>query len=695
MSTKVNKRKVLPVRDLFKFSPNELLKGLRTNLTIEFEDKSKDRFIDMSWKEVILQRYVMELLLTSLENGDTIIDLSKFPITTDYCINKYYVEHIFTSTTITKFLEAVFKTIVLSQRAIGQELSRSALDKFYFTIVNIYNTIYNDMVYSITDYVGSSRITDFMEIQNNDELLNSILAVKNAKHDDKHKAIANSYAVLDKILRDDHLYPTNDIRLGYVSGNINSKQVKQLLSCRGFITELDGSIFKYPVYTSFTLGMHNIHDLAIESRAGAKSLYTSNKAVQNSEYFARGLQLVTMILERLVDGDCGSKNYMDWYVKPDSKDTKSDLPNLLGKRYLNPDTGKEEVITKDHKHLEGKTIKIRSILRCALKDKRQVCMACFGDLGFSVPSHANLGHFCSVELSQKITQSILSTKHEMSSVKANDIKIADTTKEYMETHGSDYYLKPKPHPDIKYSIVVTQQEAYGIKDLTPDTKLHLLDPLRVSKIENVILIKEYKGTEEQIVLPIQDANRPGSFTIKFIEHIMKVGWSVNDKDNYVISLDKWNVKYPIFNLLELEYSFKVLNKEISGMFKGIKWKKGQGSELSPEVFLTRIFDMANAKLDINLALLEGIVYSFVIRDYTTYDYRLGGYSTTGEYDNRSLVKMNTIIHNRSLGAAYGWERVLNDVIKAPYVFNGRNAIDHPMDVTIKPDQVLKEYYASN
>ena len=688
-----NTTSVLPVRELFNFSAFELFKGLRTNLLIEFESE-KDNIIAMTWKEVILQRYLLELLTKDIYNDSHRISLFNIPITTDLCLCKYYTEGVFTSNTITKYLEQLFKSIVKLLNSHNPPLPRDMLDIFFRDIVIMYNTIHNDIIYSIAEYVSTARLSDFVEIQNNEELLNSMLAVREASPDKKNEAIANSYNTLDRILREDKRYENNDVRLGYVSGNANARQVKQLLGPRGFITELDGTIFKYPVCTSFTLGLNDLYDIAIESRAGAKALYTSNKAVQQSEYLARGLQLVTMILEKLEDGDCGSPYYLDWYVRPASDQNKSDLPNLLGKWFLNPETGEEEVITKDHKWLEGKTIKLRSILKCTCKDKSHVCIKCFGELGYSVPSHANLGHYCSVELSEKITQSILSTKHEMSSAKANDIRLNDTTKKYLYVKGNDYYFNEgllNNKSGIEYKFVINQREAFGIKDLTNTTKINTIDPLRVSRIESIGMLK-MKGDEvlEYEILPIKDVNRHGSFTHKFIEHILNCDWYLNDKDEYVIPLNKWNIKQPIINLLDLEYSFKALNTDVSKLFRKIKQKKGVGAIDSPELLLQKLFNTVNFKLDVNIALLEGIIYSFVIRDFVTDDCHVGGYTKeNGEPANRSLRQLHETVCGRSLGAAYGWERVVN-LIKSPSSFGGANAVDHPMDVVIKPDQVVRK-----
>lgn len=688
------KMRVLPVRELLKFSPTELFNGLRTDLLIEFES-DRDNVIAMTWKEIVLQRYVLDILTKDIYNDKYRMSLSDIPIPTNLCICKYYTEGIFTSSTITKYLEEVFKLVVQKLNSHNPKLPRDLLDVFFQNIAYMYNDIYNDVVYNITEYVSTSRITDFVEIQQNEELLESMVKVKEAPVEEKNKAIMASYDVLDKILRHDPRYKNNDIRLGYVSGNVNGRQVRQLLSSRGHITELDGTIFKYPVANSFTLGLNDLYDLAIESRAGAKALYTSNKAVQSSEYLARGLQLVTMILEKLDDEDCGSKYYLDWYVRPAGPDNKADLPNLLGKKFLNPETNREEVITKDHKWLEGKTIKLRSILKCISKDKTHVCIDCFGELGYSIPKHANLGHFCSVELSEKITQSILSTKHEMSSAKANDIRLAESTKKFMFVKGSDYYFLDgiiNNRQGFKYHFVITQQEAFGVKDLSPSTKLNTIDPLRVSRIENIgLLITDKKGeTVDYQLLPIKDANRPGSFTHKFLDHILTYGWSLTDKDEYLIPLDKWNWKQPCINLLDLEYSFKALNDDVSKLFRKIKQKRGAGSVDSPELLLQKLFNIVNYKLDVNISLLEGIIYAFMARDYAAEDYHIGGYTKEGgEPVNRSLYQLHDIVANRSLGAAYGWERVIN-LIKSPRSFGGINAVDHPMDVTIKPHEVVRK-----
>lgn len=263
---------------------------------------------------------------------------------------------------------------------------------------------------------------------------------------------------------------------------------------------------------------------------------------------------------------------------------------------------------------------------------------------------------------------------------------------------NDFYFKDIiKNKKIFYSLVVSQKEAFGLKDLTKDTSIYNVDPLRVSRLSYVSILKEYKDAtgkdvSEVVYLPIKDSNRPGSFSSKFLEyitsHIDKLKLTTKG-DEYIMPLDKWDIKHPIITLLEIEYNFIVLNKEISGMFTSMEYKRGAGGKLSPDVFLQQLFTKVNSKLSVNVALLEGIVYPFIIRDGVNRDFRVGGYVGQNKYENTAMMKLDDIVANRSLGATYGWGNVLKHALLSPNVFNGINAIEHPLDVTIKPDEIIR------
>ena len=658
---------LLPVRELFKLTPSEVRDGFRNNVTMVFED---DVQVDMTYREVILLRYIMNIYSA----------IPNVKIVSSHNFMNYYSHGILTSKTINKSFEAILKDTV--RIYVKPKLDRTILPELYKLMYKIVNEIYNDLIYEILEYVNSISIFDLLDVQMDKDLIASMKEVHNKKDVD---SVNKTYDVLDKVLRTKEELKDNIVAKGYISGTVNANQVKQLLASRGYVTEIDSHIFKYPIASSFTLGMSNIYDLSIESRAGAKALFLSNKAVQESEYFARELQLITMVVEKLVDADCGNTDYMDWLVRTKEMCGKSDLDNLLGKYYFNPDTGKEEVITKDHKHLEGKTIKLRTAINCRLADQTCVCIKCFGDLSYTIPKHSNIGHYSATEVTQKLTQSILSTKHLATSATGSESTLDEVASKFFLSKNNNYVFRANilDKAKTKYYMIIDTYSAFGVKDLNPNVDVYKLNPSRVSRIDSIIIMaKPEKGDAEYYPITIRDHNRFGNFTYEFLEHIVSKGFILDDLDRYVIDLEGWNHKFPVISMPELEYNFLALARNIKSLFKNIDIKKDGKSSETPEALLQKVFDMVNTKLDVNIALLEIIVYAFTVKSLEFNDYNLGR-----NVENKQLGRFKHLMSYRSLGAGYAWQDVTN-MILSPRSYYGTNVMSHPMDVMIKPNDVI-------
>lgn len=669
------KKLVLPVRELYKYSPYEVKKGLTKHLSILFEDNV---VLDMSYREVILLRFILDIYL----------EIPEIKIVSKHSFTTYYTDGILTSKTINKVFEVILEDTV--KHYFKKNINYDTLEWLYKQMYYIVNNIYNNLTYEALDYTNSININDLLEVQLDQTLLNAMKDVyENRGKEETYKTVNrvnNSYNVLDTILRNDKL-KNNIVSKGYRSGTINANQVKQVLASRGYVTEVDSNIFTYPIASSFTLGMSDIYDLAIESRSGARSLFLSHKAVQESEYFAREMQIITMIVERLVDGDCGQKDYIDWFVRPKTDVNKADLPNIIGKYYYNEKTKQEEVITINHKHLEGTTIKLRSAINCKLKEPTHVCSKCFGELVYSIPPHSNIGHYCSTTITEKITQSILSTKHLSSSASSGDVHLDVNGEKFFNVKNNAYVFKNNlDTKKTKYKIIVEQFEAFGFKDLYAGIDVYKFNPTRISIINTIVLqVIDAKGKATDYLINIKDNNKRGSFTHEFLDYVTQQGFSLNANDMCVIDLDNWDFKLPIINMPELEYNFLTLAKNVKSLFRKIEIKKDEyRSTDTPESFLQRVFDCINVKLDINIALMEVVVYACTVYSIKDRDYRLGRNSP-----DRQLMKSQTLIDNRSLGAGYGWEKVIDKILSARSFYNN-NKVSHPMDVLVKPDEVLNK-----
>ena len=662
------------IREFLKFKPIDMFNNYRTDNKIIFEDGV---IVYVKHKDMVLTRYVIEVLEAYPE----------LPIISDYLITNYYSNKTFTNKTVNSCFETILKDVVLKICQVKDDYSN--LDRLYYNMYKVTEAIYNDIGYGAIEYSSSSNIIDYIDIQMDPRLLAAIDEV------DEHKdveSIDKAYAVFDDIVRNDPKYKNNPITKAYVSGMVNPNQLKQMLGPRGYVTEIDGSIFKYPIASSFTLGMKTIYDLAIESRSGAKALFLSNKAVQDSEYLARELQLVTMVVEKLIKTDCGSRDYTNWYVRPSIDGSKGDLKNLVGKRYLDID-GVEKIITKKDKHLEGNTIKLRSVLKCKLSNKGHVCSYCFGELSYGVLDYSNLGHYATATITQKITQSILSTKHLITSATTGNVKLEGDANIFFVTKDSDgIAFKPSllTKSKMKHYIVITQEEAFGLKDIGSVDDIPKLDITRVSRIESMIIIAENDVGKKYYTAVIKDGGKYGSFTHKFLEYIVKTGYKLDEKDRYVIDVSGWKYVSPIMLMPQLEFSFLELSKTVKKLFKYIKVYKnkatgGYSSKETPESLLQKFFDLINRKLDINIALMEVMIYAFTIKSMAANNYELARNS-----EKQEIADISHIMPNRSMGGNYAWEDIAQSIVSASS-FRRTHRMNHPLDVLLKPNEVIKEY----
>jgi len=651
--------KKVPVRRLFDFKPEEFIFRLKSPLAVEYEDGA---VIEHTAHEVTVNRYIFSLV-------------EMFPnmeIISKYSVHNYYSAGVYVASTINRAFESIAKDIISLYVEPNQD--RSYLESAYEKMYIILEDIYNNVIYNNLHYVSSLNIRDFLDIQLKPELMD---AINNVRIHRDLESINKSYDVLDNVIKTSDDLDDNPIARGYLSGTINKNQVKQLLASRGFVTEIDSSIFKYPIASSFVLGLDNMYDMAVESRSGAKALYLSNRAISMAEYFAREMQLVTMSIEKLVDGDCGNRDTIEWAV------TDKDFKNLIGKHYFVDDT--ELVIDKDSRGIIGTTILLRNAIRCKVSNKRHICTACFGRLSTSIPKHANLGHISSTVISAMISQLTLSTKHITTSASSDSIALDTVSKKFLIIKNKDklvFRAGALSRKNCTYALHIPQEQGAGLADIQKSNNVRRLNLARVSRLEYINLsVTDQNGKVEDYTLCVKQGTRYGNFTYDFLEHIIKYGYSLDSDDRFVIDLTDWSINIPFITMPQVEFNYIDLAKAIKEEFKSMR-----ESNDTPEAFLHKIFGLINSKLNINIALLEVIVYAFTVCNPDTGNFDIGRKSPDAKQ-----TKMINIMTNRSLGGAFAWEHVRESIL-SPKSLYGRNNIDHPLDVMLKPNEALLDYY---
>jgi len=638
---------MINVNTLFKMDLEEIL-DLKKNISIKFSDKIV--LHNLYYKDIIVFRYILDFY-----------NYVDFDIISDLWIENFLVNGYFTNSVYLDIYSRIFKQLSKKGMTNNQHL------KLYYYMYDSIMKLNRVLINNIIDYALSSEVTDILDIQFDNELMKSIYeaTLDNSKH-----AIDETYKTLDNIM-DDPKYIHNPIRLFYKSKLVSTDQIKQLLGSRGFITEMDSKIFNIPMTNSFALGFKGLYDAAIESRAGAKAMYLSSKAIQNSEYMSRELQLSTMTVEYVIKGDCKHPRYVDFFVRGPKfnsygdKTYIGDLPNLKGKRYLDKD-GKEKVINGDEEYLNDTFIKLRMAVYCGHKDKRGICSACIGEMADSILENHHLGHMSSVKVSSALSQALLSAKHLLKSASSVAIRL--------DANAKKPYLKFK------------QREAWGLNNLMAVKDIFSLNIGKMSRLESVMLVYESKKETTEIELTLKSGNRYAFFTIDMLSYILKNGYETLDEDYYMVDLSNFNNKRPIFMYEKVEFDFAALIKEFKSMLKSRKFKKVDDkikSEYTPDVLVQKLFELVNNKLSVNIALLEIIVYAFTIQDLTEHNYDLGRNSK-----NRDIGGFKEIIDYRGgLGASYNWDGLSGKILN-PILHLEENKCSHPMDVLLKPNEVI-------
>lgn len=521
------------------------------------------------------------------------------------------------------------------------------------------NDIYNDFTTKLKSYVSSINILDFIDAVEHPRIKKANDEVRPEQY-----SIDQVYKTIRETLGDfnDTSLKKNTLSRMAKSGLVSMGQIQQCIGPRGYLTDIDSNIFKDPILKSFTHGLIDLPDAMKDSRTATKALKFADEKIADTEYFNREMQLLTHVITRVHEGDCGSKEYINFTVRA------NDLRNITGKFYLADNDKLLEVIDSD-KHLVGKTIKMRSSVKCIHPDAYGVCATCMGRLADSIPRGTNVGHVAATELGEMITQILLSTKHLESSSKVDEFQLTEYDKKYIfadndsrtkENEGTSntVILLAERLSGRKVTLTLAEEDAKGLSEIdyhSPDK----LIPSMLSKLKDVSLtIEDKTGFSETVTVPVSMGNRLSWLTLDALKYIKSKGWSLSDRGNYVVDLSEWDVSLPLFQL-------PLRHTDMGQYMKAIKsFLISTGREVKGEISsvdntLINFHNLISAKLNVNIAHSELMIAATLVKDAATGDHRLPTPKSTGKSSPyRENMKM------RSLGpmmAYQGQGKVLTSV----------------------------------
>ena len=179
-------------------------------------------------------------------------------------------------------------------------------------------------------------------------------------------------------------------------------QVRQLVFCRGFVSDFSGRISEKPVKHSLVEGL-NQEEFFISTYGSRKGLLDVALVTGKSGHLTRKCIYTTVNLE--LDPyleDCGASDGLVVSVDHEK------LARALVFRYYMKDDGSLQLIDfSNYKELIGKTVKLRSPVYCT---SERVCRKCYGDL-YDITRSRFIGIIASHSLTEVNTQLVLRTFH--------------------------------------------------------------------------------------------------------------------------------------------------------------------------------------------------------------------------------------------------------------------------------------------
>lgn len=653
-------------RKLLNYDTDVLWRELKGKFTLIFDDGFE---LETNYKETIYSHYTWIFLRQYPEQ----------PLLYEHHIKSVIGKKSLTSNTHIKLLTKAMWGTFIYYRDNNKFLNVDELSKLVYETSN---KMYNELSVKLEKYVVSLDIVDFLEVMEIKEIQETF-----NNPEENQEYINKTYDVIDNVLSNNKLLTYNPIAKAVKAKLVKHSQVLQCIGPRGYLTDIDSNVFKQPIVRGYTLGIRRLYDSLIESRSVSKSLYLSKSDLQLAEYFSRKLQLLCQTVKNLHIGDCGSTNYLIWKVKPPTVENgvvidDGDLKNLLGKYYLNEETGKINEITEKSTFLEGKYIKLRSVVAgCSHTDPYGVCSTCFGSISYSVPKGTNIGQLTATSLTKKTSQSILSVKHLDSSSVVEKIVLLPGIDKYLKVNSKgDAYLLSDNLKKNKAKIVISSKEALGITDIREVDEVESLAISRVTSIVSMTIIDEL---DNKIPVNIAIGKRLGSLTYTALNYIKKRGWEIDEKDNYVINMDGWNYSEELITVPAMHFNMSDVTKEITTMLESsVKELKRKAGPIIPEAALFNLYELVNKHLSVNLATLELIVLGAMVVSVYNRDFRI-----PKTYTTKAMGVSRMTIPGRSAGSSMAYEDHSKSLTDPASYFH-TNRPSHPMDVFLCPREVM-------
>lgn len=548
------------------------------------------------------------------------------------------------------------------------------------TFYGITNTLYNRYCSDMSEYVTSSSLEDLNEVLNHPIILEAkkICEETIASLPEDSSKISEAIdtvhkVVLDLLYEDNGIMTYNGLKLQCRSGILNKGQLLQLIGPRGFLHDIDGSVFKYPIMPGYAETFKTLYDSAVESRSSARAILANDAPLKESEYYNREMQLLASALHSVKDTTCVGFKTFQYKVK------EGDERLLRGKYHMV--NNQPVMIWNDIEPLIDKYISIRSITGCNNVDSQTTCETCLGWAHRVIPPGTNVGYALTTELCAIITQLILSTKHLEISAAAKELDIRGKDKDFIRLHkdnpGSIFLTRDaaKRNPIIRLDIEYVR----GLNDiLTVD--IDNLSPSRTSKCKEMSIVPTDKqgnpiGFPNEVRLEVSGTG--SSLTVDMLRYLKEHKWSATKK--YIeFRLVDWDYKTPIFTSPNKGDNVQLFLREVKRFMLPEKSDVKITQFHTPAGAISELLAILETRIKVNMIQVEIFVRGCMCKDPSRDNYTLPRAN-----DSFKFVGVKNCLFKRSLTGLLAYQEQAKHVMDPRWFKKNLPGTKHLLDPIIE------------
>lgn len=539
------------------------------------------------------------------------------------------------------------------------------------------NRIYNAVVEFIPEYVISSTAREMNELVNHPVIDKAYHSLQSSLG--RHIDIERAYREATDVILNSPDVKHNNYARSFQIGALDAKQFHQLLIARGRITDIDQTQFRKPALSGYARGLHDIADSAMESRDASIAELQSKAPVSKSDYLNRRLQILTAVIQNVIDGDCKSTKYVPWFV------TQADLVPLEGVHFVDED-GEEKVFKSSMKEYLNKTIYMRNPAYCNHLYKGGVCSTCLGDVAAQIPHQFSIGHIAVIGALGQFVQLSLSAKHLIVSKDTLTFVLGEEEAKFFKFPRQDdketLYLNPtilNKADGVHFIFKVS--DLIFFSDVKNNIRAEDVQTYVATFIRDITALVNVKGNIINQPLSIADPGRRSHMTREFIDYIINNQDLIEvSRSTVKISMERWNRQHPVFNIPQKVASVKEFMSQFeSAILAGCaKHRFDANNPAGVADMIRHCYDIVKQCVPISIPHLSVMIAAIQVRDKEALDYRLP--LPDGP---REFATLANIYAYRSLSQTMAYENRL-EYLSSPSLTLVKYRLNHPFDVLYFP-----------